>query len=155
MNNQHYNHITFKLRQPYPSTLHYSQYRSESSVQTQTSSTQVIIVGLCPTKIAKLKPSLTGLELFEYISLMTSINTSELRIVIDKKEIYPNREILPGLVKDCVINVRTRLLGGGYEGQRRQKKCIDERRPKAVQQEQEVNALQVVDYWDLLLKEYD
>ena len=55
---------------------------------------------------------------------MTRINPSELRIIIDKKEIYPSREILPRLEKDCVINIRTRLLGGGHGGKRWQKRIM-------------------------------
>ena len=55
---------------------------------------------------------MTGVKLFNHISSMTRINQSELRIMINKKEIYPDRNALLGWKKDCVINLKARLLGG-------------------------------------------
>ena len=60
----------------------------------------------------KLSSNMTGKDLFTHINSLTSLKPSELRIVIDKKEIYPNRELLGGWKKDSVINLKVRLLGG-------------------------------------------
>ena len=43
------------------------------------------------------------------------INSDELRIMIEGKEVYPRREKMIKLKKDCVINLRLRLLGGGQD----------------------------------------
>ena len=56
---------------------------------------------------------MTGKELFNIVSSMTHINPSTLRIVIDSKEIYPNRELLVGWKENCVVNLKLRILGGG------------------------------------------
>ena len=55
---------------------------------------------------------MTGRELFDKISLQTQIDPAELRIVIDNQEIHPSREPLKGWKRNCVINVRLKLLGG-------------------------------------------
>ena len=55
---------------------------------------------------------MTGIELFNKISAMTHIDPSDLRIVIDSKEIHPNREILTRWKRNCVIIVKLKLLGG-------------------------------------------
>ena len=67
------------------------------------------------TKISKLRSHMTGKDLYTYINSLTSMNPSEVRIVIDKKEIYPNLELLEGWRKDCVISIKARLRGGCQE----------------------------------------
>ena len=54
---------------------------------------------------------------------MTHIDPAALRIVINRKEIYPNREILRRWMENCcIINLKLKLLGGGQEYKKRQKK---------------------------------
>lgn len=73
---------------------------------------QVILTGLGYNRICRVRKKLTGRDLFKFVSTMTRINPDVLRIIIGNKEIYPNREILNGMKKDCLINLKLRLLGG-------------------------------------------
>ena len=76
---------------------------------------QVIVTGLGYEKFCKVRKDMTGKELFNYVNTMTHIDPAVLRIVIGKKEIYPNREILKGWSKNCIINLKLRLLGGSQD----------------------------------------
>ena len=54
---------------------------------------------------------------------MTHIDLAVLRIVINRKEIYPNREILRSTIKNCcIINLKLKLLGGCQVNKKWQKK---------------------------------
>ena len=53
---------------------------------------------------------------------MMFINQSEIRIMINKNEVYPTQELLIGWKNECVVNIKARLLGGKSNEVRRLKK---------------------------------
>ena len=63
-------------------------------------------------KLSKLNPYMTGKELFEKVSQLMKIDPSILRIVVEGKEIYPNRAWIVSQAELVVVNLKLRLLGG-------------------------------------------
>ena len=55
---------------------------------------------------------MTGKELFEKVSQLMKIDPSILRIVVEGKEIYPNRAWIVSQAELVVVNLKLRLLGG-------------------------------------------
>ena len=69
-------------------------------------------MGLGHPKLSKLNPYMTGKELFEKVSQLMKIDPSILRIVVEGKEIYPNRAWIVSQAELVVVNLKLRLLGG-------------------------------------------